>query len=99
LVTDTTNGVSVVSCVETLGFHRITSAQVLFFENLFKILRVVSIDENTIREAIVLRQSRKMTLGDALIGATALVLDAELVTRNVADFEGIPNLKIINPIG
>ena len=38
-----------------------------------------------------------MSLGDAIIAATALELETELITRNVADFSHIPGLKIINP--
>ena len=34
---------------------------------------------------------------DALIAATGLVHDMTLVTRDVADFRGIPGLKILNP--
>lgn len=34
---------------------------------------------------------------DALIGATALVSNLKLVTRNTKDFEKIPSLEIINP--
>jgi predicted nucleic acid-binding protein len=38
-----------------------------------------------------------MTLGDALVAATALVYDLTLVTRNVADFDWVPNLSLLNP--
>ena len=34
---------------------------------------------------------------DSLIGATALVHNLILVTNNTKDFEGIDNLRIINP--
>ncbi len=38
-----------------------------------------------------------MTLGDALIGATAIPNDLTLVTRNVDDFDWIAGLRILNP--
>lgn len=47
--------------------------------------------------AILLRQTRRMKLGDALIAATALLYDLPLVTRNVDDFKHIAGLQIINP--
>lgn len=47
---------------------------------------------------ISLRQTRKMSLGDALIAATALVVGRELHTHNIKDYEGIPGLIVIDPI-
>ena len=49
-------------------------------------------------KAIELRQSRKRSLGDALIAATALVFGFELHTHNVKDYEGIPGLVVIDPL-
>ncbi len=97
-VTDTANGVSLISHIETLGFHRITPAQITYFSSLFKILRVLPINDAIAKEAIQIRQNRKVALGDAIIAATALVYDIEIVTRNTADFAAIPHVKVINPI-
>jgi predicted nucleic acid-binding protein len=33
---------------------------------------------------------------DLLIAATAIVHDLTLVTRNVTDFQGIPNLRLVD---
>ena len=40
---------------------------------------------------------RTRGLADCLIASTAMVHQLTLVTRNVADFEGLDGLKIINP--
>jgi hypothetical protein len=37
-------------------------------------------------------------LGDALIAATALVHNLELVTHNVADFSWIAGLRVVDPM-
>ena len=39
-----------------------------------------------------------MSLGDALIAATAVVLGEVLITRNTTDFTGINGLMVINPL-
>ena len=38
-----------------------------------------------------------MTLGDALVAATALADGLTLVTRNVDDFKWIAGLSLLNP--
>jgi predicted nucleic acid-binding protein len=49
--------------------------------------------------AIQLRQSRKLTLGDALIAATCMEQGGTLATANVGDFSWIKELKVFNPLG
>ncbi len=57
----------------------------------------LELEEIVILRAIALRQEKKMSLGDAVIAATALVHGLTLVTRNVDDFRHIADLKILNP--
>lgn len=38
-----------------------------------------------------------MSLGDAIIAGTALAYGLPLMTRNVADFDWIDSLEILNP--
>ena len=57
----------------------------------------VPLDDGIIRSAILLRQQRKMSLGDSIIAATALEFDVSLVTRNTDDFKHIAGLQLINP--
>lgn len=41
-----------------------------------------------------LRRDHSVRLADALIAATALTHDLELLTRNVRDFTGVPSLRL-----
>jgi toxin FitB len=54
-------------------------------------------DSEVIDKAVSLRQQRKLTHGDSIIAATALLHNLTLVTRNVDDFSHILNLNIENP--
>jgi predicted nucleic acid-binding protein len=60
---------------------------------------VLPADLSVAERAVALRQQRKMTLGDAIIAATALVHNLPLLTRNVDDFKNITGLRIENPLG
>jgi len=89
--------VSAVSKVETLGYPDLTKAEKQFLEEFFEAAGVLPVSQSVITEAIQLRQERRMSLGDALIGGTALSHDLRLATHNTADSEWIEGLKVIDP--
>lgn len=89
--------VSAVSYVEVLGYHRLTEESRLYFEEFFGVVEVLPISQAVLDRAVTLRQIRRMTLGDAIIAATALVYGLTLVTRNIEDFQWIAELTLINP--
>jgi predicted nucleic acid-binding protein len=51
-----------------------------------------------LKQAVALRQQRKMSLGDSIISATALLNDLTLITANTADFRWIENIKLLDPL-
>jgi toxin FitB len=89
--------VSVISYVETLGFHKLTELEKQFLTEFFANVNLTPLNEVILQRAISLRQDRAMKLGDSLIAATALVVNATLVTRNTQDFEWIAGLLLLDP--
>ena len=87
-----------ISMIETLGYHAIGHAEERALRELFDSSVVIRLTESVVERAIALRQARRMSLGDSIIAATALVYDLTLATRNLRDFEGIANLKVIDPM-
>ena len=59
--------------------------------------RVLVVDERVARRAAALHVPDPAPFRDALIGATALVHDMTVVTRNVKDFERFEGLDVLNP--
>ena len=90
--------VSEITRLEALGFHRLSLGDKLFLEETFSTMQVLGIDKAIIDKAIALRQQRKMSAGDAIHAATALLSNLELHTRNMVDFNWIKGLKVVNPI-
>lgn len=89
--------VSAISIPEVLGFADLTPEDEATFEAWFARLAMAEVSVPILRRAAALRRQRRMKLGDAIIAATALDLGADLVTRNVADFQHIAGLRVINP--
>jgi toxin FitB len=98
LMKDSESYVSLFSKIEVLGFQKLDEKSKNYFESVFYSLTIFPITDELIDDAILTRQQRKMSAGDALIAATALEFDLEVYTRNVSDFDWIPNLKVFNPI-
>ena len=81
-----------------MGYHNLKTFDKVLFQATFETLQLLPVNLSIIDKAIELRQQRKMSLGDSIIAATALVFDAELYTRNIDDFKYIEEIKVSNPI-
>ena len=90
--------VSAVSYVEVLGYHRLEDAERRYFGEFFNAIAVLQLSPTVLEQAVTLRQQRKMTLGDSLIAATALVHQRTLVTCNTDDFKWITGLLLLDPL-
>lgn len=87
---------SIVSKIEVLGFSNISRREENYFTEFFSKTLFLNIDEVKIETAINLRQQKKMSLGDAIIAATALSEGLPLLTANIKDFKHIKGLKLID---
>ena len=97
-IAENSPSVSAVSYVEVLGYHKLADEEKELLEEFFDSTKILPISDKVIAKAVELRQLKKMTLGDALIAATALVYNLVLVTNNTADFAWIDELKLFNPL-
>lgn len=98
LIATRSPAVSTISVVEVLGYHKLSEGDRRHFEVFFAAAEVLPISDAVVARAVSLRQARKMSLGDALVAATALVFGRELLTRNVKDFAGVPGLVVVDPL-
>lgn len=90
--------ISIITKIEALGYHKLPADDKDYFETLFESIRILPITDGIIDKAVELRQQKKMSLGDCLIAATALINGFDLYTNNTADFVHISGLTVVNPL-
>lgn len=90
-------GVSIVTRIESLGFHQFAEDEKIQISDSLSLLPELPLDDEIAGRAVWLRQQRPMKLGDAIIAATALEYDLPLATRNTRDFRHIEGLTLIDP--
>lgn len=89
--------VSSVSFVEVLGYHKLNTDERQYLDSFFAAAPLLPLDYPVLMQAVKLRQTRKMSLGDSLVAATALVHNLTLATRNTVDFTWVSGLNLFNP--
>lgn len=89
--------VSAISEVEVLGYHSFDPIDKRNLELMFASMTIFDVDRMVIKQAIALKQQKKMSLGDSIIASTALLQGLPLMTRNISDFAWINGLQLINP--
>lgn len=82
--------------MEALGFHGLTSEDQVRLRELISEVTVIGIDHDIKEKVIELRQTTSLRLPDAIIVATAMLADAELLTHDV-NLLKIPGLKASAP--
>jgi predicted nucleic acid-binding protein len=85
--------ISVMTRIESLSY---LTPKIEIFRSFVGYSTVFDLTEDIILRTISLRRSRRIKIPDAIIAATALEYDLTLITHNTSDFQGIPNLKLLD---
>lgn len=97
-IDEITPSVSVVSYIEVFGYHNLGEDERQYLEQFFQKTEILPLSDTVMHRAVGLRQQRRMSLGDAIIAATAIVHDRILVTHNIQDFLWISELNLLDPL-
>ena len=69
-IADHAPAVSATSYVEVLGYHQLDDEERQYLEEFFRLAQVLPLSQAVLDQAVALRQQRKMSLGDALVGSS-----------------------------
>ena len=88
--------ISVISKMELLGFKEHTEESFSKTKQFISYANIINIDESVINKVIEIKRKYSIKLPDAIIGATTIINNYILVTRNISDFEKL-EINIFNP--
>lgn len=88
--------ISVISKIELLGFPNASKKEIALLYEFCDEAKIYQLDDAVISATIQLRQKHKIRLPDSIIAATALTNNLKLITHNLSDFKGIPNLILLD---
>ena len=88
-------GFSAITKLEVLGYSGLTAADDRSLRELLTQFEEVPVLPAVIDEAIRLRRLHRMKTPDAIVAATALLQQAEIVTRNTVDFKKVAGLTVL----
>lgn len=89
--------ISIVTNIELFATKNISQEEYKLLEKFVAFSVKHDINKDLIDTTIMIRQTYKIKLPDAIIAATALVYNLTLISRNSKDFDGIDGLEFINP--
>lgn len=88
--------ISSMTIVELLGYQKISMQEIFRIERWLHGVLVIDVDASIAREAARLRRHSQVTTTDAVIAATAAILNVTLATRDIR-LTKIRHIKIIKP--
>ena len=95
-VIDETPNISVITKIEALSWHSALIQEEANIKSFVNYSNIIALSDMIVDECIIIRRNARMKTPDAVIAATAIVNGLTLLTSD-ADFNRIPNLRILNP--
>ena len=89
--------ISAITEIELLCWKTDSEKDLQVLQGFISDCKVIELESSIKYQTAEIRKEHHIKLSDAIIAATALIFNLDLVTRNVKDFKNIKGLTIINP--
>ncbi len=89
--------ISIVTQIELFATQNISKEEHDLLERFIAITLIHPVTADLVKTTVNIRQRHKLKLPDAIIAATAIVLNGILLSHNTSDFKNIPGLQIVDP--
>ena len=88
---------SAITRIEVLGFPNLSDPEATAIRQLLNEFEEVPISKAVIDQTILIRKAARIKVPDALIAASAQLIQAMVVTRNTSDFERVSGITVVHP--
>jgi predicted nucleic acid-binding protein len=90
--------ISFITQIELLAYPSITANEIKAAKAFINLLTVIGVDADLVDKTITIRKQSSLKLPDAMIAATALNHNVQLITANTKDFNKVNLINIVNPL-
>jgi hypothetical protein len=87
--------ISSITEAELFSYANLTDQDENDLEEMLTTLATIAVDSRLARIAAWIRRQYGLKIADSIITATAIFTGTTLVTRNIKDFDKIPNLRLL----
>lgn len=87
--------ISVITELELFSFSNLSKDEITQIEHFLRSVSIIALDSRLARLAGFLRRTYHLKPLDAAIAATTMSVNSTLITRNIADFNKIPELQLL----
>jgi len=85
IIIDSSPQISIINKIELLSISDVPEQILAFVDE----ANVIKLDDDIVSKTIEVRRKYELKLPDAIIAATAIVMELQLITRNAVDFRRI----------
>ncbi len=89
--------ISAITEIELLCWKTKSKKDIQVLQSFISDSFVIELEQTIKNKTAEIRKTSNIKLPDAIIAATAILYDLELVSRNTKDFKNIKGLSLINP--